>query len=208
MKTNPLDLYKEFFIDRDFERIGLFQLLAEQFKIERALYPGSFVHITPSFIFPETTYVDTDKRTKKFFEYSGLMDFIIQKKTYTQQPKISFYPVDYRTTINEKEMSYDLLISQYAGFVSQHCKKYLKHYGYLVSNDSHGDASMAFIDPDFELKAVLLNNKGKYKMVFENLENYFIPKKSIFITKEYLEQKQRGLGYKKTASAYLFQRIK
>jgi hypothetical protein len=36
--------------------------------IERGLYPGSFVHSTPSLVIPGIVYVDTDQRCKNFFE--------------------------------------------------------------------------------------------------------------------------------------------
>lgn len=205
--SDPLELYKEYFVDRDFERQGLFQLLAEQCRVERALYPGSFVHVTPSFVFPVVTYVDTDKRTLKFFENPGLMDFIAKWKIYPQSPKITFHPVDYRNPIDEENKSYDLLISQYAGFVSQHCKQYLKINGYLLVNNSHGDASMASIDRDYELMAVIHHQNGHYQMSKKNLDTYFVPKKAIQVTKDFLEKTQKGIGYKKVAYSYLFQRV-
>ncbi len=37
----------------------------------------------------------------------------------------------------------DLIISQYAGFVGQETKRYLKEGGILLCNDSHGDATLA-----------------------------------------------------------------
>ncbi|MFX0037200.1 MAG: hypothetical protein ACFE9I_16330 [Candidatus Hermodarchaeota archaeon] len=38
----------------------------------------------------------------------------------------------------------------YAGFVSQSCKEYLKVGGILLTNNSHGNASMAYIDDDYQ----------------------------------------------------------
>ena len=65
--NESLKLYNKYHADNDNERLDLFQLLAEKYGIEKALYPGCFVHITPSFIYPSVTYVDTDKRASKFF---------------------------------------------------------------------------------------------------------------------------------------------
>jgi hypothetical protein len=39
------------------------------------------------------------------------------------------------------------------------------------------------------------------------LGEYFVPKKETDITKEYLEKIQKGIGYKKTASSYIFSRV-
>ena len=205
---DPIGLYREYFADRDFERLDLFQLLAEQFKVKSALYPGSFVHITPSFVFPKTTYVDTDKRAKQFFQSPEVIDFIEQQKAYPQSAEVSFHPTDYRNVIDEQDKSYDLLISQYAGFVSQHCKRYLRINGILLVNNSHGDASMASIDQDYECIAAILRRKGKHRISEKGLDTYFISKKPIEVTREYLEQTQKGIGYQKTASSYLFRRVK
>ena len=205
---NPIELYKEYFVDREFERLDLFQLLAEQFKVQSALYPGSFVHITPSFVFPKTTYVDSDKRAKQFFQFPEVFDFIALHKTYPQNAIVTFHPTDYRKEIDERNESYDLLISQYAGFVSQHCKCYLKINGILLVNNSHGDASMASIDPDYEFIAVILKNKGKHRISKRGLDTYFVPKKPVQVTKTFLEQIQKGIGYRKIASSYIFCKVK
>jgi len=205
---DPIELYKEYFVNREFERLDLFQLLAERFDVKSALYPGSFVHVTPSFVFPKTTYVDTDKRTKQFFQFPEVFDFIAQNKVYPQRSEVTFHPADYRQALAEPDESYDLLISQYAGFISQHCKRYLKINGILLVNNSHGDASMASIDQDYEFIAVILRDKGMHRISQKVLSSYFIPKKPVEVTKEYLEQTQAGIGYQKTASSYLFRRIK
>lgn len=205
---DPIELYKEYFIERDFERLDLFQLLAERFDVKSALYPGSFVHVTPSFVFPKTTYVDTDKRTKQFFQFPEVLDFIAQNKVYPQRSEVTFHPADYRQALAEPDKSYDLLISQYAGFISQHCKRYLKINGILLVNNSHGDASMASIDPDYEFIAVIQKDKGNHRISQKVLDSYFIPKKPVEVTKEYLEQTQAGIGYQKTASSYIFRRVK
>jgi len=101
-----------------------------------------------------------------------------------------------------------LLISQYAGFVSQYCKKYLKPGGLLVANNSHGDASMASLDRSFEFIAVIYYSNKTYRFTTRSLDQYFIPKKKNFkVTKEHLEKSMKGIGYTKTASAYLFKKI-
>lgn len=205
---DPIELYKTYFIDRDFERLDLFQLLAERYKLASALYPGSFVHITPSLVFPKTTYVDTDKHTKQFFQSPEVLDFVAQNKIYPQRSEITFHPADYRQALGEPDESYDLLISQYAGFVSKHCQRYLKINGILLVNNSHGDASMASIDLDYEFIGAILRDKGKHRISEKELDTYFIPKKPVAVSQEYLEQTQKGIGYRKTASSYLFRRVK
>jgi len=79
-KKDSLILYKKYHIDRDDERLGLFLEIAKKFNIRNVLYPGSFVHITPSFIFPRVVYVDSYKKAKKFFEDLSVYDYICKNK--------------------------------------------------------------------------------------------------------------------------------
>ena len=205
-KSIPL-LYHQYHIDKNYERLGLFELLAKNFTIKRALYPGSFVHITPSFVFPLVVYVDNFPKTNNFFSDPKVSDYIDQRKLYKNKPVIRFHQKDYRLDIEESVESFDLLISQYAGFVSQFCIQYLKLNGLLLVNNSHGDASMASIDDRYEFIGVLNKRRDKFTHSNANLDAYFIPKKAIEVTKQYLEAIQRGIGYTKSASSYLFRRI-
>ena len=208
MAKNIFDLYKQHFVDKEFERLELFQLLREKYGGVSAIYPGSFVHVTPSFVFPVTTYIEMDKRAKKFFENPGLIDFVQERKTYPDEPVIKFFGQDYQKSIAGEEQKYDLLISQYAGFISKFCKRYLKIGGILLANNSHGDAGMAAIDAEFEFIGIVLKRGNKYRISEKNLSEYFIPKKAIEITPEYLEEIQKGIGYTKTASSYLFRKVR
>ena len=205
--VDPVQLYKQYFIDKDFERLELFILLRDLFSINSSLYPGSFIHITPSFVYPKTAYVDTDKRAPYFFHDPRFYDFIMKRKIYNQEPEIAFHFSDYREPLDLKNQSFDLLISQYAGIISKYCKQYLKLNGFLLVNNSHGDATMAFLDDDFELISIINNSNGKYKCSSENLNLYFVPKKLEKITPEEIEKKQRGIGYRKAADNYIFRRV-
>jgi hypothetical protein len=201
-------LYRKYFIDRDFERLDLFQLLAEKYNVQRVLYAGSFVHVTPSFVFPDVVYVDNDNGAKKFFGNSNFRKYVVRRKSYPQDPKIIYHFADYRNGLEEEDKSFDLLISQYAGFVGQYCKRYPKKGGLLLANNSHGDAGVAAIDEDYELIAVALVLNGKYRISENKLEDYFVPKsEKANVTKEYLIELQRGIGYEKSASAYIFRRV-
>jgi len=203
--TSSLQLYKQNYIDKDFERLELFVLLKERYDIESALYPGSYVHITPSFVFPLTVYADTDKRAKRFFADPWVREFVGQNKRYDEKPVVRFHPQDYTDELPEPPGSFDLLISQWAGFVSQACKGYLKPGGLLLVNNSHGDASMASIDEEYRFVAAVTLRSGKYRLIETDLERYFVPKSDVEITPEHLFKIQRGLGYAKTARVYLFE---
>jgi hypothetical protein len=202
--NRSLLLYKHNYIDKDFERLELFVLLRERYGIQSALYPGSYVHVTPSFVFPTTVYADTDKRAKKFFDDPWTLNYIEKNKCYTEKPVVRFHTADYRDGLEEKPQSFDLLISQYAGFISRSCKPYLKPGGLLLVNNSHGDASLASMDDGYRFIAAIAVRNGRYRLIETNLDSYFIPKSEIRITTEHLYKTQRGIAYKKTAWAYCF----
>jgi hypothetical protein len=200
-------LYKQNYVDKDFERLDLFVLLKERYSIRSALYPGSYIHLTPSFVFPVTVYADTDKRARRFFADPWTRQVVEERKLYAETPTIRFHPRDFTDDLPEESGSFDLLISQWAGFVSTHCKAYLKPGGLLLANDSHGDASMASIDDDYRFIAAVALRSGKYRLIEKDLARYFVPKSDIEITPEYLSKTRRGVGYRKTAWAYLFREV-
>lgn len=207
MKIKTPSLYKKYHLDRDDERIGLFTILKDRYNIQNALYPGSFVHFAPSFVFSNVTYVDSYKKAKPVFDDPDTIAYIHSRKTYNQDSCVNFIHADFTKKLDLSEQSFDLLISQYAGLISHYCKLYLKTGGILVANNSHGDASMAFLDPEYELVGVINKNSSRYSFSNKNLDNYFIPKKRDQVTKEELLRTLKGIGYTKSAGNYVFKKI-
>jgi hypothetical protein len=198
-------LYKEY-MKKVGERHDLFELLRNEFSIESAIYPGSHIDITPSFFYPRTIYIDTFKKAEKFFSKPDLLNYIRKNKKYEGEPNVKFYSKDYRKDINEIANNFDLLISLYAGIVSKYCKRYLRKEGLLLVNNSHADAGMAKLDPDFRFYGVIYHSNRKLYFTQKNLEAYFIPKKEREITPEMLEKTMKGISYTKTANYYLFKK--
>lgn len=199
--------YRKYFQNGD--RREIFRLLVEKYGIESAIYPGSYIDIGPSFYIPETVYIDSFKKTNKFFEANDIIDFISRNREYTKTPIIRYHYSDFNLDFGENVEHFDLLISLYTGFVSESCKKYLKKNGILLANNSHGDAGLAYLDDDFEFIAAIYKSNGQYRLTEKNLDKYFIPKKrELKITKDFLKKLNRGIGYKKTSSAYVFKKIK
>jgi hypothetical protein len=199
--------YKKYFADRSFERKDLLQQLVEKYTIESALYPGSYTHVTLSFYIPHVVYVDSDPKAKKIFnDIESVQRFVDQHKTYAEDAIIEWYGQSYAKPIPTKK-KVDFLFSQYAGPISQDCKQYLKKGGILVANNSHADAGLAFLDPDYELVAVAQNHADKVRISEKNLEEYFIPKKEK-MTLAQLRAHGKGLGYTKTASNYIFYKFR
>jgi hypothetical protein len=200
--------YQKYYIDRDYEQLDLFRLLRDQYDISSAVYPGSYIQISPSLIYPTVVYIDSDKNAIRFFKSEALGELVEERKEYPEDPEIHFHGMDYRNLIDGYQARFDLLISQYAGFISGVCKPYLKQGGFLLVNNSHGDAGMASIDRDYQLIATLHRREGKYRLSTASLEDYFIPKKDIEVTRELLLERKKGIGYTKTATLYLFQKVR
>lgn len=207
MNAKSLAVYQKYYGDPRHDRSSLFRVLAAHNTIVTALYPGSFVHIVPSFFFPTTVYVDTDKQAQRFFADPDLIAFLRIRKEYAQEPTVRFHAVSYMDPLPEPDQGVDVLISQFAGFVSQHCRRYLRVGGLLVASDSHGDASMAALDPSYALLGVFTEQDDTYRLETSHLERYFIPRRGSPVTREDLERTQRGIDYTYSASAYLFQRV-
>lgn len=199
--------YKKYYIDRDYEQVDLFRLLRNEFDLSNAIYPGSYIQISPSFIFPYVVYIDSDKNAIQFFQSGMLEEIVNDRKAYSEDPKIVFHGIDYREMIGDYRSEFDLLISQYAGFISGVCKPYVRRGGYLLVNNSHGDAGMASIDNDYQLMAAIHRRSGQYRLSASSLADYFIPKKDIKVTRELLLERKKGVGYTRTAALYLFQKV-
>ncbi len=204
---NAIQAYKHYYIDRDYEQVDLFRLLKNDYGIKKVIYPGSYIHISPSFVFSDVVYIDSDKNAKKYFQGNDLIHLVHTKKEYPEDPKIAFFGLSYENLIEELQCKFDLLISQYAGFISSACKNYLKIGGYLLVNNSHGDAGLASIDESYQLVSTVHKAKGKYRLSQVSLERYFIPKKDILVTKELLIKTRKGVGYTHAAPLYIFKRL-
>jgi hypothetical protein len=203
-----LRLYEKHYVENDFERIDLFRLLVERFGIQSALYPGSFAHLSPSIVIPAVTYVDTDGRCPNFFSDQAVHRWLQKRRAYAAQPVVEFIARDYLEPSDKLDNgSFDLLISQWAGPVSQACKLYLKVGGLLLVNDSHGDASLASLDDDYELVATVVARPGKYSLNDEHLDSFFVPKGNTQPSKEAVLAVNRGLAYQRKPPGYIFERI-
>ena len=206
MNKTP-QLYKKYYIDKSDERLELFRIIAERYNIKSGLYPGSFIHITPSFVIPKMVYIDIDKRCPKFFQSKETLSFIEKQKKYEEPTIIKLYSADFSSTIDENEESFDLLISLYSGFVSEYCTKYIKENGIVLANNSHGDAPLAFLNNELDLIAVV-KRRGEYFTLSEKeLDTYFKTKSGKKLNREEIKRTMKGSAYTKTAYAYVFRKL-
>ena len=189
------------------DRWRLFSAVAEAIDAETVFYPGCYVDIAPSFVFPSVTYLDSDKRAPGFFaDTDGLLELVVQHDG-PAEPDITFIHGDYTATLDLPDEHFDLLVSLYAGFISEHCTRHLEIGGTLLVNPSHGDAAMASIDPRYQLTGVVTSRSGSYRVDTRELDTYLIPKKPQVISAGSLHETNRGVGYTKSPFAYIFTRV-
>lgn len=141
-----LDYYKAYYLGKYDPTIMIFNYLAKTYDIKKVVYPGSFIHIAPSFSFNDVTYIDMYDNIDSFYENEDIFKYIDLHKSYTSATVMNFIHSSY----NLHEGKYDLLISSNAGSVSVDCKKLLNKTGYLLVNNGHSDADNAFSDNDYD----------------------------------------------------------
>ena len=185
-------------------------VLKNNFQITRVLYPGSWIHITPSLVFTHVVYVDALKNIKQMFADPQLIEYV-KKHSEVIEPCIKAHEIDYRQKIDAKEESFDLILSLNSGFVSQYCSKYLKKNGLLLANNGHYDAIKAFSDREKYRATGIFPDSSTLKV--KDLEAYFRTKNNLLITADMVIENNKKppskakYQLKKKALYYLFTKI-
>lgn len=205
MKSTEIPkLYKQYFVDKHDERRMLFEKIVDLYHPQKGIYPGSFVHITPSFFINDMTYIDSDKRIAKFFMDEKVLSYIEANKNYSKNATVNGIQANFSSDLPIEKNIFDIMFSFYAGFISQSCKKYLKVAGILVCNNSHGDASIAFSDKDYKLIGVIKRSGAHFNITDKDLNTYFIKKDGSPINENKVLEKMMGENFTKKGYAYVF----
>lgn len=209
MKRNSaLDSYQKYYSDLQFERAGLFKAIQEKYNCQTVLYPGSSVHITPSFFFPHVVYVDRAPAAQEFFSNgASVADYINTHKTYKRSAYFRFIAQDYTEAMPLREEEFDLLISLFAGQIAQACKKYLRKGGILLAHQHHRQAGGAVSDNEFKLLAVVQFRQNRYTFIEENLDRFVAANEKVTKTKRYLRRSNRGVEYVENETYYIYERV-
>lgn len=194
------------------DRRRLFDAVASVIDPERVLYPGSYVDIAASFVFDDVTYVDIDRRAARFFGDADEVAALIAEQRGEggrdgARPRVRFVHADYREPLDLDEHSVDLLVSLYAGPISEYCTRHLRVGGSLLANPSHGDVALAALDDRYELAGVVQHRDQRYRVITDGLDDHLIPKRPDPVTRESVLESGRGVAYTKPSFAYLFTRI-
>lgn len=203
MNTKVIETYLDY-MSRSGNRLALYRTVAKEFTIQSSLYPGCHIDITPSLVIPNVSYIDNFKGAIDFFKsMESIEKYVLENKEYPDPCEMVFMGQDYTQPLGIEKV--DLRISQYAGFVGQATKQYLKIGGFLLCNDSHGDATLAKSDTDFEFIGIV---NGTNEIKKDGLENYFSMPKEKPIDLACVKEKMKGPKYKVVAENYLFKKIR
>ena len=197
-----IDLYRKHYTELQFERAGLFDLVQQSFHSNQALYPGSFVHITPSLYFPHVVYIDRRPDVQTFFaDLEGVSQFIERNKYYRRSAYIRFIAQDFAAPLPLLPDSFDLLISIFAAGAAEACQRYLKPDGLLLTNRrQEGTANY------FELLYAILFRSGKYRIVEGEQAVQLAASSDSKRTGRDLRQGERGFQYNENEIYFLFKK--
>lgn len=189
------------------DRQRLFTAVADTTWAANVLYPGSFVDLAPSFVWPRVTYVDMDRRAARFFDDAeGVGELIAEHGADAALHEARFFAADYRDELPFADESFDLLISLFTGPALDHVTRYLAPGGTLLANSSHGDVALASLDERYELIGAVEARAGDYRVTADGLDRFLVPKKPAQLSAEMIRNSGRGIAYTRSAFAYLFRR--
>ncbi|MDZ5084983.1 MULTISPECIES: hypothetical protein [Mycobacteriaceae] len=185
------------------DRSGLFETVTATWAVERALYLGCYLDLSPSVAIPSVTYVDVDRRAARYFADNTTAAAELRSRGVGERT-IEFLHADYDGDLGLADGEFDLLISLYAGPVWNHSRRYLRSRGLFLANTSHGDASLAALDPALELVAAVHHRNDTYRLDSDDLDSYLQPKKPETADPDLIRNSGRGIAYTRSAFTYLF----
>ncbi|MDA0352819.1 MAG: hypothetical protein O3A10_11490 [Chloroflexi bacterium] len=97
------------------DRERMFRAVADRWPARaRVLYLGSYIDASPSFVFPDVTYVDVDRRAARFFVDQDGVDALIRERRGDRTEAVSswrFFQANYAEPLEVADGSIDLLVS-------------------------------------------------------------------------------------------------
>ena len=189
--------------------IGVFRAVRDLIGVQRVVYPGSYVHLTPSLVFPSVCYLDSVKGFGAAMQSDDLVPWLNAHKEYAEPVELTAIETAYDRIPSTLLARFGLMVSLNAGAISQDCKPLLSPGTHLVANDGHYDAARAHVDADYTLVAAFRAD-GAHETGEEALSGYFVSKQGQPLTREMLaENAQRSPSkarYKmaRAADAFLF----
>ncbi len=201
--------YRETHHSHDHDLLGVFRAVRRLIGAPRTVYPGSYVHLSPSLVFPGVCYVDSVKGFGVAMQSDDLIAWLDAHKEYAEPTAVWAIESAYDRIPSTLFARFGLMVSLNAGAVSQECKQLLTPGAHLLVNDGHYDAARAQVDGDYTLVAAV-GADGALETSEEELREYFVSKQGQPLTREMLADNERGAPSKarhkmaRAADAFLF----
>lgn len=161
-----LHTYENIYVKTNFERLELFKSIRELLHPRTVLYPGCSVHITPSFVFQNVTYVDSSDQSREFFkDLNPIKDYVSRHTDYRSDPYIQYLCSDIRHLDSSFHAIFNLVITAYSGAIGRYCWKYLSKKGHYISNNHDGDIESLLSLPDAKFQGYFEKERWKYQFI-------------------------------------------
>ncbi len=200
------DLYQNHYAAIRFERQGLFQLVQKQYGCKEALYPGSSVHITPSFYIPHVVYIDISNDAAQFFSnQNAVIEYINQHKKYKRRAFLQFLHQDYTQALPIQHQ-FDLLIALFAPQVIHTSTQYIKKNGLVLVHTFQNNLQDAVNNPELRLESAVQFTKNQYQIIPSNntgIDPFLKSRPS----KKYLKQHSNSVDYVENEMYFIFKKI-
>ena len=197
-----IDIYRKHYAELQFERAGLFELVQQTFHSTQVLYPGCFVHITPSLYFPHVVYLDQSPEAQTFFaDLENVSQYVDRNKRYRRSAYIRFIAQDFTDPLPLPQGSFDQLISLFTAGVASACQGYLKPGGLLLTNRHRETKTI-----DFELVSTVRYRSGRYRLIKGNQALQPVARSDPKQISRYLRQRTRGLQYSENETYFLYKK--
>lgn len=157
-----LEYYKLYYLGKYDPSIHIFHYLRQTYDIERVVYPGSFIHLAPSYSFANVTYIDTYENIDDFFYQEDVKKYVDLHKIYDEETMMTFKAESYLSSTGQ----YDMMISSNGGSISIDCINLLKVGGLLLVNNGHNDADNAFENERYTYLGYFRFNGNHEKVTF------------------------------------------
>lgn len=187
--------YAQTYKELNFERLGLFRLIRQEFGDLKILYPGSSIHITPSFYFSDVLYLDRSETSRKFFDDMESVSEIVQReKQYKKTARIRFMAQDFNEEPFKINDQFELLISLFAGDLIEKFLPYLNKEAYILTADTFSNLDYMEND-EYPLEKMISTGNG---------EEYSFTNRPQSNGKPRLTGSKNKLSFKDDQTYYLF----
>lgn len=185
------------------DRSGLFAALSKPWNPAKALYPGSYLDLSPRDSNPLGHLRRHRERHATSPASRSWQPTCRGAHCPERAPKwrSSTWTTQSHSRSPQRASTYS---SRCTRVRSGSTAEPLSAQGLFLANASHGDASLAALAPSLHLVGAVHHRDGRYRLVTDRLDEYLVPKRQHEADPERIRSTGRGIAYTRPAFAYLF----